>query len=262
MKRLSILAAALVAGIPATARADILWDLVHDAGAPGATGSYGATSVALSNGSNCGATNTLTCGSITALSNSALFVTGNDYDDGGNNGGAGALGPYSMGAFSEKGLGLCIAGSSTSPNGCNAASPPFKEIDADASVNFLYLNLTGVLNSGALNHLWITSTQTGEDWLVEGTTGLIGGVYTEICHGTGNTSFTDVADCAVNTAVGYTFLKFSSTHSGAADTFSGDFSVQALRFNSIVPEPGTMGLLATGLVALTGAGFIRRRKKV
>jgi hypothetical protein len=277
MKRLSVLAIALLAGIPATARADILWDLVHDAGAPNpTTGSYGATSVALTNGLNCGVANNLTCGTITALSNSGLFITGNDYtqlvssggaDGGGgdhNNGTAGPLGAYSMGTLSEKGLGLCVAGSATSPNGCDATSPPFKEIDGDAGVNFLYLNLTGVLNSGGLNRIWISSTQDLEDWLIEGTTGAIGGSYSEICHGTGNVAspggasgFTDVATCAVNPATGYTFLRFTSV---TGTGISGDFSVQALRFNSIVPEPGTMGLLATGLVALTGAGFIRRRR--
>ena len=258
MKRLSVLAVALLAGIPATARADILWDLVHDAGAPGATGSYGTTTKAgLTPGSVCGTTNTLTCGTITALSNSALFVSGNDYDNGGNNGGSGSLGAYNMLAFSEKGLGLCVAGNSVAPNGCDATGPGFKEIDGDAGVNNLYLDLTGVLNSGPLNHIWITSTRTGEDWIMEYTTGLIGGAYTEICHGSGaNNGHTDIADCSVPVAA-ITFVRFRSV---SGDGFSGDFGVQALRFSEIVPEPGTMGLLATGLVALTGAGFIRRRR--
>jgi hypothetical protein len=282
MKRLTAVATsiALLAALPATARADILWDLVHNAGAPDpTTGSYGATTRALTNDPVCGAANNLTCGTITARSNSALFIVGNDYYEivGGdgtppdqNNGGAGSLGPYSMGAFSEKGLGLCIAGSSASPNGCLSAAPPFKEIDADAGVNNLFLDLTLVQNSGGLNRLWLTSTQDNEDWIVFGTTaGVIGDGttgYVEICHGTGNVTagqgasgFVDIATCGV-TDVGYKFLKFSSV---GGDGFSGDFSVQALRFSSlsVVPEPGTMGLLATGLVALTGAGFIRRRNK-
>ena len=37
--------------------------------------------------------------------------------------------------------------------------------------------------------------------------------------------------------------------------------VSAASITTPVPEPGTMGLLAMGLVGLTGAGFIRRRKK-
>ena len=277
MKRFSALAVALIVGIPATARADILWDLVHDAGTAGATergaGSgnweYGTTR-ALTNGSNCGSTNTLTCGTITALTNTTFHVFGNDRNQlVGNgleqdNGGAGPLGAYSMGTFSEKGLGICVPDNSTAPNGCLANAPPFKEIDGDAATGSLYLDLTGVLNSGGLNRIWISSTQDLEDWLIEGTTGAIGGVYSEICHGTGNvtagagaSSFTDIATCGVNPAGGYTFLRFTST---TGNGISGDFAVQALRFNSIVPEPGTMGLLATGLVALTGAGFIRRRR--
>ena len=280
MKRFTALAVALLAALPATARADILWDLVHDGGAPGATGSYGATSKVLTNDAVCGATNNLTCGSITALSNSAFFVVGNDYTQivsaapctfgvDQNNCGFGSLGAYSMGSLSEKGLGLCIAGNATAPNGCDAAAPPFKEIDGDVPVNNLFLNLTGVLNSGGLNRIWLSSTQVNEDWNIFGTTaGVIGDGstgYVLICSGSGNVTtgqgasgFADIATCAVDPSAGYKFLKFVS---GSGDAFAGDFSVQALRFSSVVPEPGTMGLLATGLVALTGAGFIRRRNK-
>jgi hypothetical protein len=240
MKRLSILAVALLAGIPATARADILWDLVHDAGSGG---DYGTTKTA----SNAG------FGSITASSQTTVHVFGNFYDAGGDNGGNGPLGAYNMASatpnIQEKGFGMCVPGT-------NCTAPPANEIGLSPNTGSLYLDLTGVTNSGPLNHIWLASVQPNENYAIygslTGTAPLTGTSYVLICSGNQPTISGAIADCAVG--ANYKFLRFDP---GAA----GDFSVQALRFSSTVPEPGTMGLLATGLVALTGAGFIRRRKK-
>lgn len=263
MRRFGVLAASLLAALPATARADILWDLVHDAGSGG---SYGATSKTITKVETvCGAGSILACGSVVASTQSTNFVFGNEYDQGGNNGGSGALGAYNMSSFNDKGLGICVPGSTTDRTGCNASGIDHREIDATGGTTPLYLDLTGVLNSGPVNHIWLSSAQSAssEGWEVwgslVGTAPLTGTSYVELCFGVGQTLNTDIADCAIPTS-GYRFLQIRSA--GA-----GDISVQALRFGtpiaafSVSPEPGTMALLATGLVALTGAGLVRRRKK-
>jgi PEP-CTERM motif-containing protein len=256
MKRINALATsiALLAAVPATARADILWDLVHAAGSGGDYGTSKVLNAANQIGLVCGASNSLTCGTITASSQTDVHVYGNDYDNGGNNGGSGALGAYNMAGVPEKGLGMCFAGSGT--NGCDLASPPFHEVDIAPATGPLYLDLSLVANSGALNHLWLASVQAGEGYEVygslAGTGPTTGTTYVLICSGSAPTIGDDIADCAVG--ANYKFLRFHSVT-------NGDFSVQALRFSSVVPEPGTMVLLATGLVALTGAGFVRRRNK-
>jgi hypothetical protein len=258
MKRFIALAV-LLAAFPATARADILWDLVWAGNSGGDYGISRGLNALDQIGMVCGPSNNLTCGVITVATTTAVHVYGNDYTQivggGGaqNNGGAGALGAYSMGTIAEKGVGMCIPGGSA-PNDCASASPPFKEIDGLAGTGPLFLDLNTTLNMGPLNHIWLSSVQINEGYEIYYSTTTIGGAYTLLCSGNQPTIGADVADCAVNTGLGIKFLRFNSV------TF-GDFSVQALRFNSIVPEPGTMGLLATGLVALTGAGFIRRRNK-
>ena len=257
MNRFTTFTITLLAVLPATARADVLWDLVHDAGSGG---SYGASSKTITKAEAvCGVAQNLPCGSIVASTQSANFVYGNEYDQGGNNGGAGPLGAYSMSSFNEKGLGICIPGSSAVPNGCLSASPPHKEIDGPEGLTPLYLDLTGVLNSGPVNHIWLSSAQSNsggstlEGWEVYGSlvgTGPITGTsYTLICSGAGQTMNTDIADCVIPTT-GYKFLRVGSVN-------FGDVSVQALSF--VAPEPAALGLLATGLVVMAGAGLIRRR---
>ena len=267
MRRFGVFAVSLLAALPATARADILWDLVHDAGSGG---SYGASSKTITKVETvCGGGSNLACGSIVASTQSGNFVFGNEYDQGGNNGGAGALGAYSMTSFNEKGLGICVPGSTDDRTGCNGSGIYHREIDATGGTTPLYLDLTGVINSGPVNHIWLSSAQnnsggaTLEGWEVwgslVGTAPLTGTSYTKLCFGAGQTLSTDIADCAIPTS-GYRYLQVRSVG-------FGDVSVQALRFGTPVagfevsPEPGTMALLSTGLAGLMGAGFIRKRRR-
>src|SRR5262245_24600126 len=157
-RRFGVLAVSLLAALPATARADILWDLVHDAGSGG---SYGSASKSISKAVGvCGASSNLSCGSVVASTQSSNFIFGNEYDQGGNNGGAGALGPYSMSAFNEKGLGICVPNSTDDRTGCNGSGIDHREIDAAGSTTPMYLDLSGVLNSGPVEHIWLSSAQT------------------------------------------------------------------------------------------------------
>ena len=267
MSRFTLIAVSLLAGLPATARADILWDLIHDAGSGG---SYGVSSKTITKvEAVCGTGSNLACGSVVASTQNGNFVFGNEYDQGGNNGNAGALGAYSMSTFNEKGLGICVPGSTDDRTGCNGSGIYHREIDASGGTTPLYLNLTGVLNSGPVNHIWLSSAQnnsggaTQEGWEIWGSlvgTGVTTGTsYVLLCSGAGQTIATDIADCAIPTT-GYRFLQVRSVG-------FGDVSVQALRFGTpaagfeVSPEPGTMPLLATGLMGITGAGLVRKRRR-
>jgi len=261
MKRFTVLAAGLFAALPATARADVLWDLIHDAGSGG---SYAASSKTITKVETvCGLAHTLACGSIVVSTQSANFVFGNEYDVGGNSGGAGPLGAYSMGAFNEKGLGICVPGSSDPRTGC-LGGPQHREIDGPDGTTPLYLDLTGVTNVVGVNHIWLSSAQSNsggatlEGWQVYGSlvgTGPTTGTsYTLLCSGAGQTMNTDIADCAIPIAAGpYKFLRVASVN-------FGDVSIQALSFE-VSPEPGTMVLLASGLFGLVGARIMRRHKQ-
>jgi hypothetical protein len=64
---------------------------------------------------------------------------------------------------------------------------------------------------------------------------------------------------------GTTVVGFEDLGSGTTSGLNPDYDYNDVVFAfsnvSVVPEPGTMGLLALGLVGLSGAGLVRRRRK-
>lgn len=64
---------------------------------------------------------------------------------------------------------------------------------------------------------------------------------------------------------GTTVVGFEDLGAGTTSGLNPDYDYNDVVFAfsnvSVVPEPGTMGLLALGLVGLSGAGLIRRRRK-
>jgi PEP-CTERM motif len=233
MKRLRALALAVVAlGIvPVKAHAaDIFWDLAQLAGSNGDKG----TSLTILNGG---------FGSLllTTIAPTDVFVKGF---------GSPAL-------DSEKGIGTCLFSAGAPCAG--------DEIGETVGTGSLFLNTSGLLAGSSLTHLFLGSLQTGEGWGVffsdaaGACEAIASGSYTALASGTGDTdgatTGVDVTDVAATHHKCYRFDPFFATAGGH------DYLLAAVTVSVPVPEPGTMGLLATGLVALTGAGLLRRRSK-
>lgn len=245
MKRLSTLAAslALLAAYPATARADIYLDFVNLIGSSGAkTGS-----ITFGTGG---------FGNITASTDPAT-PTSQVYS---KNFGAPT-------GDAEKGLGVC---SSVNPGftvgvGDAANNCAYGNEVGDAVLTVpggsLFVDFSGLTATTTLTQIFLGSVQTGE-----------GGTIRVFFGGNYNTILYDALGGGVGDVVTFNYTgamvglygarpKLRFDYKAPASGNLSDFLVSAANVSTTVPEPGTMGLLATGLVALTGAGYLRRRKK-
>lgn len=232
MKRLRTIAMAVAAlgAVPATARADIFWDLVSLIGSSGDK----TVSITISNGF---------FGSLLATTIAPSHVFSKGF-------GAPALDP-------EKGLGVCLF---TAGVGCAG-----DEIGEIAGTGSLFLDTSGLAPGSTVTHIFLGSLQTGESWAIFFSDGAgaceTAAGYAALPGGSG-TGDTDGATTGVDVtdipAAHHKCYRFDPIFASAG---GHDYLLAAVSVATPIPEPGTMGLLATGLVALTGAGLLRRRSK-
>ena len=118
-----------------------------------------------------------------------------------------------------------------------------------------FLDLTGLIAGSVVNSV-TASVPLGEGYAVWWSADNV--TYSLLAAGPGTDGSCDnTGSCLVTIPVGAgkNFLRFNI----GAGAGGNDNLVQSLIV--AVPEPGAMGLLATGLVGLAGVGFIRRRRK-
>jgi hypothetical protein len=238
--RLTTLAALLALAAPATARAQSsFWDFVALNGAPAApanwpTGQVTYSSRTVTNPGYGSATFTGTLN--TAIPGNPLVVF--------------QWYPDQFGPLDEKGVALCRNSPGDLPAPCYTGG----EIGESNDTKWLRLDLTALTAGSILNSVTLTSLSFVESYLFQvclDSGFSVCNTYTGAATGSGAPG---VYTIAMNPAdQGSQYLQFGKGLTG------GDYAVQGI--TTTVPEPGTMGLLATGLVALMGAGTLRRRNR-
>ncbi|HEX7025457.1 MAG TPA: PEP-CTERM sorting domain-containing protein, partial [Gemmatimonadales bacterium] len=160
--------------------------------------------------------------------------------------------------------GLCSTVQPDHPTGTGdlATCPYGNEIgDADTSIpgGSLFLDFSGLDAGTVLTQIFLGSVQP-----LEGATIMAwnGASYVSIYDALGG-SVGDVVTFDYTPAMAALYGALPKLRFDYKAPLSGELSDYLVMGATVspVPEPGTMGLLATGLVALTGAGYLRRRKK-
>jgi hypothetical protein len=264
MKRISLagLAAIFAVVLPATARADTFWDFVALNGAPASEGApiatYGSRTV--SNPAN-GGLGSVTFSATLApnVPNSVAQVVfqwhGSEHQPN-----------------DEKGVGIC-----RHSNNPSDLAPCYTggEIGETTDTEWLILDLTGLITGSILKSVTIASLDFQESYYFEVCTSSAFTTCSPYSGASGPTATPNI--WVVNIATGEEtrqWLRFKAGLTAAIgyNGGPGGYAVQGINTDvaggtgggvggSVVPEPGTMGLLATGLVALAGAGALRRRPR-
>jgi len=222
--RLLAVSALLVAAVPATARAQSFWDLVslQNPGATCCTYNASATNYTIFNGAE---SVFLFQGDPTIINNEVSVKWHSD----------------NVAPLDEKGVGLCRL---TALRGCEG-----DEI-GDFETGWLAIDLFG-LAGNAVTSITLASLSDNETfWFAYCTSG-----DATTC----DTAFTGSSTAGVLTITAPQTQRYLVFKNGTGGPVGNNYLVQG--FTTTVPEPGTMGLLALGLVGLSGAGLVRRRRK-
>lgn len=276
--RLTALAALLVLGVPATARAQTFWDFVALNG-PNPAGPGGDCSdnpgvqtgrCTYTNGTIAGNDKTVTKAGFGTVGFNA--INGQPVPQGGT-----YLTVFQWFADQtttpndEKGVGVCRTDDVGAVSGHTCAPGAGGEVGESNSSNdaqWLILDLTGLTTGSILNSVTLASltnneayrflvcdTQAHAETQAGGDPGC--GVYA------GNSSANVLTVAVLAADQGKRWIRFQAgagaDGSCGGPTCHGDYLVQGI--STTIPEPGTMVLLATGLVGLAGAGTLRRRKR-
>jgi hypothetical protein len=278
--RLAGLAALLVLGIPAAAQAQTFWDFVALNGSP--TAPQGACLGGAPQGPGTGrcdytGVKNVANGGLGSVNFSAAY--GNSPSSAG-----GTLmtvfqwfNPQAV-ANDEKGVGVCRNNAVGAPNGspCDTGGE-IGESNGSNDAQWLILDLTPVAAGNILQSVTLASLTNFETWKFRicgssaDALAAAGATCTEYSGVSGAGSSPNILLVAI--AAGDQSKKWLRFQAGAgaeggctspqtSAVCHGDYLVQGITtLNTAVPEPGTMGLLATGLVALAGVGTLRRRNR-
>lgn len=126
----------------------------------------------------------------------------------------------------------------------------FIVFDFGAPINFSSIGYTGTTCSGDV---------TGFNYLFSNQSNLSSPVGSA-----SYSSSSSIGTASVSTLFTARFVKWqvSSYSTGSGNNGAADFQFYGTLEAAVVPEPATMGLLATGLMALSGVGVARRRRRL